>query len=47
MDDQKRAELQTRLLLHRCGIFVKEWYRRERGLLPWYQIFQILKRLEW
>jgi ATP-dependent Lhr-like helicase len=47
MDYQKRAELQARLLLHRYGILVKEWYRREHGLLPWYQIFQILKRLEW
>ena len=44
---QKRAELQARLLLQRYGILVKEWYRREHGLLPWHQIFQMLKRLEW
>ncbi len=47
LDNQKRAELQARLLLHRHGILVKEWYRREHGLLPWHQIFQMLKRLEW
>ena len=47
VDDQKRAELQARLLLDRYGILIKEWYRRENGLLPWYQIFQSLKRLEW
>ena len=47
MDDMKRAESQARLLLQRYGILVKEWYRREQGLVPWYQIFQVLKRLEW
>ena len=47
VDNQQRAELQARLLLERYGILVKEWYRREQGLLPWYQIFQVLKRLEW
>ncbi len=47
LEYQKRAELQASLLLQRYGILVKEWYRREHGLLPWYQIFQILKRLEW
>jgi ATP-dependent Lhr-like helicase len=47
MDNLQRAEGQARLLLHRYGILVKEWYRRENGLLPWYQIFQALKRLEW
>ena len=26
---------------------MKECYRRESGLLPWYEIFQVLKRLEW
>jgi ATP-dependent Lhr-like helicase len=44
---EQRAERQARLLLQRYGILVKEWYRREAGLLPWYQIFQVLKRLEW
>jgi ATP-dependent Lhr-like helicase len=43
----ERATRQARLLLQRYGILVKEWYRREEGLLPWYQIFQALKRLEW
>jgi ATP-dependent Lhr-like helicase len=46
-DDQDRAYFQARLLLKRYGILVKEWYRRENGLLPWHQIFQVLKRLEW
>ena len=44
---QQRVEWQTRLLLERYGILVKEWYRREQGLLPWYPIFQALKRMEW
>ncbi|MBN1482997.1 DEAD/DEAH box helicase [candidate division KSB1 bacterium] len=43
----KRAEIQARLLLQRYGILVKEFYRREQGLLSWHQIFQVLKRLEW
>jgi ATP-dependent Lhr-like helicase len=47
LGSQKRAEMQARLLLQRYGILVKEWYRREHGLLPWHQIFQMLKRLEW
>lgn len=44
---EKQAEKQARLLLQRYGILVKEWYRRESGLLPWYHIFTALKRLEW
>jgi ATP-dependent Lhr-like helicase len=47
VDNNQRAEWQARLLLQRYGILVKEWYRREQGLLPWYYIFQTLKRLEW
>ena len=47
IDDQSRAEMQARMLLNRYGILVKECYRREHGLLPWYRIFQVLKRLEW
>ncbi len=47
MTDQERIEQQARLLLKRHGILVKEWYRREKGFAPWYQIFQALKRLEW
>ncbi len=43
----ERAVAQARLLLQRYGILVKEFYRREQGLLPWYSIFQCLKRLEW
>ena len=45
LDD--RLERQARLLLQRYGILVKEFYRREVGFLPWYQIFQVLKRMEW
>jgi ATP-dependent Lhr-like helicase len=45
--ETERAGAQARLLLQRYGILVKEFYRRERGLLPWYNIFQALKRLEW
>jgi ATP-dependent helicase Lhr and Lhr-like helicase len=44
---QKKAELQAHLLLQRYGILIKEWYRREHGLLPWNHIFQVLKRMEW
>ena len=47
LDIHKRAIYQARLLLQRYGILVKECYRKEQGLLPWYQIFQVLKRLEW
>lgn len=41
------AQRQAYLLLERYGILVKEWYRRENGLLPWYAIFQALKQMEW
>ncbi len=44
---REQAERQARLLLARHGILVKEWYRHEAGLLPWYELFQVLKRLEW
>ena len=47
VDTGKAAEEQARVLLQRYGILIKEWYRREQGLLPWYPIFQVLKRLEW
>ena len=47
MDRAERAVAQARLLLQRYGILVKEFYRRENNLLPWYEIFQCLKRLEW
>lgn len=43
----KRAELQAGVLLQRYGILVKDFYRREQGLVPWHQIFQVLKRMEW
>jgi len=43
----EQLERQALLLLKRNGILVKEFYRRESGFLPWYQIFQVLKRLEW
>ncbi len=44
---EERIEAQARLLLQRYGIVVKDFYRREKGLLPWYPIFQALKRMEW
>jgi ATP-dependent Lhr-like helicase len=47
LGEPERALRQARLLLLRYGILVKEWYRREQGLLPWHKIFQALKRLEW
>lgn len=47
IDVNQRTETQARLLLQRYGILVKEWYRREQGLLAWHHIFQVLKRLEW
>jgi ATP-dependent Lhr-like helicase len=47
LSQSERATAQARLLLQRYGILVKEFYRRERGLLTWYKIFQALKRLEW
>ena len=47
LDEPGRAIGQARLLLRRYGILVKEWYRREQGLLPWHKIFQALKGLEW
>ncbi len=43
----KRAELQARLLLHRYGVVVKEFYRRERGPEPRPRIFHALKEMEW
>ena len=46
-DDSGRAEKQARLLLDRYGVLVKEFYRFEDGLLPWYRIFRALKKLEW
>jgi ATP-dependent Lhr-like helicase len=44
---EEQAEAITDVLLQRYGILVKEWYRRENLPLPWYHIFQILKRREW
>ena len=44
---EKRIELQSRLLLERYGVLVKEFYRRERDLLPWYLLFRHLKKMEW
>ncbi|MDZ7344325.1 MAG: hypothetical protein ONA90_07400, partial [candidate division KSB1 bacterium] len=46
------AQQQAHLLLERYGILVKEWYRRESARaestrLPWYALFQALKRMEW
>jgi ATP-dependent Lhr-like helicase len=47
LSESERATNQARVLLQRYGILVKEFYRREHGLLTWYKIFQALKRLEW
>ncbi len=47
MSAEERIERQTRLLLKRHGILVKEWYRLENGFEFWYKIFQMLKKLEW
>jgi ATP-dependent Lhr-like helicase len=47
IDEKTRTEAQARLLLQRYGILVKEWYRREQGLVAWHHLFQVLKRLEW
>ncbi len=44
---EKRVELQSRLLLQRYGVVVKEFYRRERDLLPWYLLFHHYKKMEW
>jgi ATP-dependent Lhr-like helicase len=44
---EEQALKQARLLLNRYGIVVKEWYRHEHGLLPWFEIFQALKQMEW
>jgi ATP-dependent Lhr-like helicase len=43
----EKIERQVRLLLQRHGVLVKEFYRRETGFSPWYQLFQVLKKLEW
>jgi ATP-dependent helicase Lhr and Lhr-like helicase len=45
--DARQAEHQARLLLLRYGVVVKEFYRRETGLLPWPRLFQALKKMEW
>jgi ATP-dependent Lhr-like helicase len=47
VETRNLAQQQAYLLLERYGILVKEWYRRENGLLPWYAIFQALKQMEW
>ncbi len=47
VETRSLAQQQAYLLLERYGILVKEWYRRENGLLPWYAIFQALKQMEW
>ncbi len=47
VSEQEQAERQAGLLLRRHGILAKEHYRREQGLLPWFEIFKVLRRLEW
>jgi ATP-dependent Lhr-like helicase len=47
IDEETCLERQSRLLLERYGIVVKEWHRQENGLLAWYPIFRHLKRMEW
>jgi len=46
-NERNLAQRQAILLLERHGILVKEWYRRESELLPWYVLFQALKQMEW
>ncbi len=47
LSEAERTERQARMLLQRYGVLVKDWYRREHGLLPWPKLFHVLKRLEW
>jgi ATP-dependent Lhr-like helicase len=47
MSTDERTEGQARMLLSRYGILVKEWRRRENQLQQWFDLFQMLKRLEW
>jgi ATP-dependent Lhr-like helicase len=47
MTANETARRQALLLLERYGLLVKEWHRREENLLPWFSIFQELKRMEW
>jgi len=47
MTANEMARRQALLLLERYGLLVKEWHRREENLLPWFAIFQELKRMEW
>jgi ATP-dependent Lhr-like helicase len=47
MPASELARRQALLLLERHGVLVKEWHRREENLLPWFAIFQELKRMEW
>jgi ATP-dependent Lhr-like helicase len=47
MTANEMARRQALLLLERYGLLVKEWHRREEDLLPWFAIFQELKRMEW
>jgi len=47
MPASEMARRQALLLLERYGLLVKEWHRREEYLLPWFAIFQELKRMEW
>ncbi len=47
VNPEEQARRQAMLLLNRYGVLVKEWYRHESGLLPWYAIFQQLKKMEW
>ncbi len=44
---QEIALFQARLLLNRYGVVVKECYRREKGLLPWIELFNTMKTMEW
>lgn len=47
MTANELARRQALLLLERYGLLVKEWHRREENLLPWFALFQELKRMEW
>ena len=47
MSEEARVRSQARALLSRYGLLIKSWYRHETGVLPWYDLFQSLKKMEW
>ncbi len=47
LSPEEKVARQAGILLNRYGVLVKSWYRHEQGLASWYDIFQVLKRMEW